>query len=229
MPLPIFVGDLNQILNKKMTKLLSTAITLLVMLQIGHGQGVSFSTEKDWVVNHYQGSCYHDTIIHAVWLYIAPHQELRRYQNDTSFVVVEVTVTNKSPIDIYLHGVDNKLAGYIIKEAYVIDTARLNNEKRDWGTYPRKLEKKPAIEMWDDVLKNPHQYLWAEKHKKALIQIPKNTKKNLFVTIPKREGDYRVEAMVEFNKEFYALDCEGERVPWPIIESNKIELKKKKE
>lgn len=203
----------------------------LAIVKIGIGQNNLLIPEKEWEINHYQGSCYHDTIIHAVFLYIEPNQQLKKYKEDTSFVVLEVTVVNKSPIDIYFYGENNKMRVPVIKEKYVVDTARLKNNDRLWSVRPMKLDKSLAFEM-EDYSKNPHRHLWDREKRDSLIKIPKDERKTLIVTIPKREGDYRIQAIVEFNREMYAYDCEGQRVAWEqfrTIESNKIELKKKRE
>jgi hypothetical protein len=206
---------------------LGSVMILLAMATVGYGQKASLLPEPGWKISHYQGSCYHDTIIHAIWLYIDPNQALKKYQHDTSFIVLEVTAVNKSPIDVYFYGQDNKLNAPVIQEKYVIDTVTFDPNKKNWGAYPRKLDKSLAFSD-QDYAKDPHKYLSVSKKGELLVQIPKNTRKKLLLTVPKREGDYRIEAIVEFNKELYAYDCEGEKVTWEqfrVIESNKIELK----
>lgn len=204
-------------------------IVFLSIVQTGIGQNNLLISEPDWEINHYQGSCYHDTIIHAVFLYIEPNQQLKKYGKDTSFVVVEVTAVNKSPIDIYFHGEKNRMKVPVIREKYIPDTARINNSKYIYSAMPLKLERSLAFEM-EDYSINPHRELWSRNIEDSLIKIPKSKWKKLLVTIPKREGDYRIEAIVEFNTEMYAHDCEGQKVAWPhyrTIESNKIQLKKR--
>lgn len=214
-----------------MMKQIVFVIVLLVVAKIGNGQTPLLVNEEGWEINHYQGSCYHDTIIHAVFLYIDPSQQLKKYQNDSSFVVVEVIVVNKSPIDIYVYGKNDRMRVPVIKEKYVPDTAVLRKSNNYlWSAMPMKLHRSSAFEQ-EDYLKNPHKDLWSRENRNSLIEIPKGERKTLIVVIPKREGDYRVEAIVEFNRDMYAYDCEGHRVSWQhfrTIESNKIELKMKK-
>jgi len=201
------------------------------MFKIGFGQKLVPFSHNGWEIDHYQGSCYHDTIIHAVWLYIEPNQELRKYDYDTSFVVVEVIAVNKSPIDIYLHGNQNNLKAIVIKESYVLDTTRRDSSYYlRSGMPPRKLDKRLAFEM-KDYSKNPHKDLWRE-NQDELILIKQGSRRKLLATIPKRYGLYRINGTVEFNKERFAYDCDGIKVTWSrcrIIESNRIELKEKRE
>lgn len=212
-----------------MTKKITFILITLAIFQISNGQNTLLIQDEEWEIKHYQGSCYHDTIIHAVFLYIEPNQQLKKYDKDTSFVIVEVTAVNKSPIDIFFHGKNDRMKVPVIKEKYIADTARINNSKIIYSAIPSKLDKSLAFEM-EDYSKNPHKDLWSRNNEESLIKIPKNGRKKLILTIPKREGDYRIEAIVEFNTEMYAYDCEGQKVAWPeyrTIESNKIELKKR--
>ena len=223
----------------------------MIMFKSGYGQTETLSLEEDWEIKQYQGTCYHDTIIHAIWLHIEPNQELLKYQNDTSFIVAEVTAVNKSPIDIYFYGIDDKLTASIMKEIHVPDSARMkdifagyrayhnmSDEMKEKipglkndilvGTPPTKLVKKSAFEM-GDYSKNPHKELWSNENRNSLILIPKGTRKKLIVTIPKREENYLIQAIVESNKGRYTIDCDGQKVSAyneEIIESNKIELKR---
>lgn len=216
-------------MKSKMTKKTTFILILLAIVQITNGQNTPLIHDEEWEINHYQGGCYHDTIIHAVFLYIDPNQQLKKYDKDTSFVVVEVTAVNKSPIDIYFHGETNRMRVPVVKERYIADTALVNDSKIIFSTMPLKLDKSSAFEM-EDYSKNPHKDLWGRNNKESLIKIPMNRTKKLIVTIPKREGDYRIEAIVEFNTEKYAYDCTGQKVSWSEyrkIESNKIELKKR--
>ena len=212
-----------------MTEKIVSILILIASFQIINGQNTLLIQENEWGINHYQGSCYHDTIISAVFLLIEPNQQLKKYVKDTSFVVVEVTAVNKSPIDIYFYGENDRMKVPVIKERYIADTARIKNSKIIYSAIPYKLDRSLAFEM-EDYSKNPHKDLWDRDNDNSLIKIPKGQRKKLIVTIPKREGDYRIEAIVEFNTEMYAYDCEGQKVAWPqyrTIESNKIELKKR--
>jgi len=219
------VSDNELTITMKKSNLIIYA--LCIIFNYGCSQNQNIVEQEIWEIDHYGGSCYHDTIIHAVWLYINPDQQVKKYENDTSFVLLEVTAVNKSPIDIYFHGESNILRATILKENYVIDTAAMKNSKITYSAYPTKLNRRLAFES-EDYSKNPHQHLWKRESEPSLIQIPKNERKNLIFALPKRKGNYRIEEIVEFNKEMYAFDCEGEKVTWPqyrTIESNKIELK----
>lgn len=183
--------------------------------------------EKEWGISHYRGSCYHDTIIHAVWLYINPNQELRKYENDSLFAVVRVTAVNKSPMDIYFHGEENKLRGSIIKEFYIRDTAAFNQNPSLFSAYPMKLDRRLAFGL-KDYLKSPHRELNRRENRNNLIRIPSGERTELIVVIPKREGSYIVTAVVEFNEEMNAWDCNGQIVTGTdkrTIDSNKVDLK----
>lgn len=194
------------------------------------GMSTDLVPEKEWEIIHYRGSCYHDTIIHAVWLYINPNQELQKYENDSSFVVVKVTAVNKSPMDIYFHGKGNRLRAPIIKESYIRDTAAFNQNPSIWSAYPMKLNRRLAFER-SDYLKSPHRELIKRENQDNLIRIPSGERQELIVVIPKREGSYLATAIVEFNEGMYAWDCNGQRVAWTdkrTIDSNKVDLREVK-
>jgi hypothetical protein len=213
-------------------------LTLLISQKV-IGQPQKLISEEQWDIEHFQGSCYHDTIIHAIWLYIDPDQTLQSYDKDTSFVVVEVTAVNKSPIDIFYSGYDNMLNTIVTKEYRVVDTLRMKHRKKRTqinlsrnqsgilhGFPPMKMESSLAFNK-SDYKNNPHRFLNDLELKNKLIEIPKNSKRKLLITIPKRKGQYRMSMVVEFNREKFAYDCEGQKVTWEtdrIIKSNKIEL-----
>lgn len=181
---------------------------------------------ETWYLDHYAGTCVVDTMTKAVWLFVNPYQGYKYIECDKSFVIVEIIAANYSNSDIYLPGVGNKLKAKIFKESYVPDTARFNNSTLMWGSMPRKLQKESAYER-GDVLLNPHKELWNRKNSDSYILIPKDTRKKLLVTIPKRKASYRVASEIRFNKDGYVIDCEGHKLAWyTTIESNKIELKK---
>ena len=203
----------------------------IINLKVGIGQALVPVHTEGWILEHNQGSCYHDTIIHAIWLYIDPFQELQRYDNDSSFVIVEVEVVNKSPIDVYIHGYQHRLKAYVTEEYYVPDSSRTTLDHFRRGAIPpRKLEEKLAFNR-EDYRKNPHKDL-ANKFKDELVLIEQGKRKKLLVSVPKRFGTYRVNGTIEFNKERYAYDCCGNRVSWSrcrVIASNRFQLTKRME
>ena len=180
---------------------------------------------NEWQIQNYTGSCYHDTIIHAVWVKILPERGLKRYKNDDSFAIVELELVNKSPIDIYVSGMQNKLMTIVMKETYVLDTSI--KSKFPVGTMHRKMERKNAFEM-EDLKSNPHKDLMSRENEKEVIRIKSGSKKILIAAIPKRNGDYRIEVPVYFTKNKTFFDCYGVESSWRenLIESNKIELRK---
>jgi hypothetical protein len=189
----------------------------------------STKNSSDWEVRNYSGSCYHDTIIHAIWIKLIPNEKAKYYKNDTTFLVIEAEVVNKSPIPIYFRGKNDRMLAFAQKETSIIDTVLFKKKPQiHLGMPPTKFHQESARIYYGDRIM-PFRDLW-DREKKLFIEILPNERKRVYIPFPKHEASYIVEAIVEFNKEGYAYDCEGQKVEWPnfrTIQSNKIDLIKK--
>src|SRR5688500_9858570 len=72
----------------------------------------------DWKIENYSGSCYFDTLIHAIWVQILPNNPAYYLNGDTSYLVAKAEVVNKSPIAIFVHGDSLRMQVPVLREWY---------------------------------------------------------------------------------------------------------------
>lgn len=205
-----------------------TAIFLIFVSLSFHStsQILESVSEGQWNVAD-ANRCYQDTITRSVWITIATDQPPQRLTNDTSFIIVNVKIINKSPIDIYVEGSGDRLKAPVIQENYIPDSARMHHFAESGlhfrGKAPDIIEQKLAFNS-NDYMKNPFKDLW-QVHDQ-LIRIEKGTRKTLRISIPKRNGNYRIETLVHFrdNNKSNCVETESGALEELTIQSNRVRL-----
>ncbi len=200
---------------------------ILLITQLFFSPGTTLGQEQllvkdtSWHISNLDRSqCFIDTFSSSIWLYVDLDQALSRYGDDSTFLIVQAELVNRSIRDVYVEGSQDRLKAAVVKET--VETVDDESKLASHLSAALYIKSSLAFESTDYVT-NPFKDLWTAQDDH--IYIPAGARKKLWVAMPKRSNICYLEFDYHFSENGQVLNCQGENISWQkSIKSNKFQV-----